>query len=279
MKLEYVQGLSWPGDRSKPNDDAFCHADRIAAVFDGATNLGDPVLPSDSDAAWIARKGAERLIANEVLGARGALARTARDAERDFNATKLCEPERYEIPCAAMMLIGVEGNSLLALWFADCAALVQRPGEKVQLIGDAMEMRAKESRNIARIAADIGQPPVASAAQARLLPIIRDSRSRKNTPQGSWAFGPQADCAEHANALAFDAPVGTHILICSDGFLAAASDYQLYDIDGLMAAALGEGLRPLMEQIRQVEEDDPTGLRFARFKKSDDATALLLRLV
>jgi hypothetical protein len=279
VKLEYIQGLSWPGDRSKPNDDAFCHADSIAAVFDGATNLGDPVLPSDSDAAWIARKGAERLIANEVLGARGALARTARDAERDFNAAKLREPKRYEIPCAAMMLVSPEENGLLALWFADCAALVQRPNEAVQLIGDALDIRAKEAGNIAKIAAEMNLPPVESAARARGLPLLRDSRSRKNTPQGSWVFGPQADCAEHAKSLAFDAPLGTHVLICSDGFLAAVSDYGLYDLDGLMAAALREGLRSLMEQIRQVEEEDALGRRFARFKKSDDATALLLRLV
>src|SRR6185312_8035371 len=129
MKLEYVQGLSWPGDRSKPNEDAFCHAPTVAAVFDGATGIADsPVLPADSDAAWIARKGAERLIANDVLGARGALARTARDAERDFNATKLREPaERYELPLASMMLVAPEGDAFLALWFGDCAAVVQRP--------------------------------------------------------------------------------------------------------------------------------------------------------
>jgi len=49
MRLEYVAGLSWPGDPAKPNDDAFCHGERLAAVFDGATSLNDPLMPVDSD--------------------------------------------------------------------------------------------------------------------------------------------------------------------------------------------------------------------------------------
>lgn len=280
MKLEYVSGISLPGDRTKPNDDAFCHSDTIAAVFDGATNLGDPVLPSDSDAAWIARKGAERLIANDILGGRGALARTARDAERDFNKTKLRDPvDRYELPRAAMMLVAPEVGGFLALWFGDCAALVRRPGEAVQLIGEAMEKRNRESARAAKLAADMGIDPTAGINHPEILPTLRKSRNRANTAEGSWAFSPTAECADHAHALAFDAPARTHILICSDGFLAAASDYGLYDIDGLIAAALSEGLRPLVEQIRQVEEEDATGRRFPRFKKSDDATALLLRVL
>src|SRR6185312_5044034 len=112
MKLEYVEGLSWPGDRTKPNDDAFCHAETIAAVFDGATGIGEaPILPADSDAAWIARKGAELLIRYDILGARGALGRAAADAARDFNAAKLREPaETYELPLAAMMLVAPEAD-------------------------------------------------------------------------------------------------------------------------------------------------------------------------
>jgi len=281
MKLEYVEGLSWPGDRSKPNEDAFCHADTIAAVFDGATGVGDgPVLPADSDAAWIARKGAERLIANDVLGPRGALRRAAKDAERDFNAAKLREPAgRYELPISSMMLVGPENDRMLALWLGDCAALVQRPGEKTQLLGPDFERRAREPRNIARIAAELNVAPVASAERARFLPALRKSRNRVNTAEGSWAFSPDAACAEHAHALEFDAPAGTHILICSDGFLSIACDYARYDVDGLINAAMKNGLRSVFEEIRGIEDGDPDGRRFPRFKKSDDTTALLLRVV
>jgi serine/threonine protein phosphatase PrpC len=280
MNLEYIRGVSWPGDRAKPNEDAFCHAETIAAVFDGATSIGDPVLPADSDAAWVARKGAEKLIAYDVLGGRGALKRAVRDLVRDFDATKLRKPnEPYEIPRASMMLVAPEEQHMLALWFGDCAALVQRPGEPVQLIGDAMEKRRRETSFVARLAADAGVPPTAGSSDPRFLPAARAARNRQNTVEGSWAFLPDLACVEHVKALAFDAPKDTQILLCSDGFLALVSDYGRYDADGLMAAVLDRGLRALLEELRSIEDTDPEGRLFPRFKKHDDATALHLRIV
>jgi hypothetical protein len=280
MKLDFVEGLSWPGDRTKPNDDAFCHADTLAAVFDGATGINDsPLLPVDSDAAWIARRGAEGLISHQALGARAALRQAAVEAEQDFNRLKLrALAERYELPLASMMLIGVEDDALLALWFGDCAALVRRPGERVQLLGDAFDKRAREAGRAARLAKKMGISPTSGPNRPEFLPSLRQSRNHVNTVAGSWAFSPNAQCAEHVQALPFTAPAGSDILICSDGFLALASDYRRYDVDGLMDAVLAKGLRALLEEVRRVEEDDAEGRAFPRFKKSDDATALLLKL-
>jgi serine/threonine protein phosphatase PrpC len=280
MKLEYVEGLSWPGDRTKPNDDAFCHSEIIAAVFDGATGISDPILPADSDAAWMARKGAEGLIRYDVLGARGALRRAAADAARDFEAIKLRPvKETYELPLAAMMLVAPEEDHLLALWFGDCVALVKREGQPAQLIGDAIESRSHESKRAARLAKEYGISPTSGPNRPEFLPALRKSRNRVNTVPGSWAFSPNPECADHVQSLSFEAAPGTHILICSDGFLALASDYERYDVEGLMNATLTKGLRSLLDEVRAVEETDADGSHFPRFKKSDDATALLLRLV
>jgi serine/threonine protein phosphatase PrpC len=200
------------------------------------------------------------------------------DAERDFNATKLREPaERYELPIASMMLVAPEGQRMLALWLGDCAALVQRPGEITQLIGDDFVRRAREGQRAARFAQEFDVAPTTGKRDA-FLPAMRKSRNRVNAAEGRWAFSPDAACADHAQSLAFDALPGTHILICSDGFLSLACDYGRCDVDGLMTAALG-GLRPVLEEIRAIEEADADGRRFPRFKKSDDATALLLRVV
>ena len=109
MKLEFITGLSWPGDPAKPNDDAFCHAENVAAVFDGATSLGEPILPVDSDAAWVARRGAEGLIAHANHPLREALVRAAADAEHDFIALRTRTPrETHELPLASMMAVGIE---------------------------------------------------------------------------------------------------------------------------------------------------------------------------
>jgi hypothetical protein len=149
----------------------------------------------------------------------------------------------------------------------------------VQVIGDALKKRRSETALVAKLAEEAGIAPTSGSSDPRFLPAARQSRNRQNTAEGSWAFSPDPACAAHVKALTFDAPEGTDILLCSDGFLALATDYGRYDIDGLMAAALGRGLRPLLEEIRSVEDADPQGRLFPRFKKSDDATALQLRVV
>jgi len=46
-----------------------------------------------------------------------------------------------------------------------------------------------------------------------------------------------------------------------------------------MARAEGDGLAPLLREIRRVERDvDPNGLQFPRYKRSDDASAILVRV-
>ena len=64
MPFEILDTFSLPGDPFKPNDDAFAHTHNAAVVLDGATGLGDPLMPGASDAAWIAHFGARRLMAH-----------------------------------------------------------------------------------------------------------------------------------------------------------------------------------------------------------------------
>jgi serine/threonine protein phosphatase PrpC len=74
------------------------------------------------------------------------------------------------------------------------------------------------------------------------------------------------------------APEETIVLLCSDGFLALASDYERYDADALLAACLSRGLKPLCDELRDIERGDREGRRFPRFKVSDDATAVVVRI-
>jgi hypothetical protein len=280
--FDVLDMLSLPGNPAKPNDDAFCHSETLAAVFDGATGLGEQILPVDSDAAWIARRGAEGLILHEAanLAPREILRRAAADAEKQFLELRLRPPaETYEIPFASMMFVSQKGNGIEALWFGDCAALVKPPRETTRIVGDALDKRAAEAARVAKLASARNLPPAAGVNRTEYLPALRAARNCVNTAEGNWAFSPDARCADHAQSLAFAAPPGTRILLVSDGFLALASDYGRYDADGLLEAATSKGLRALYNEIREIENADPEGRKYPRFKKSDDATAILLKVV
>lgn len=281
MSFALLDSLSLPGNPAKPNDDAFAHFENAAVVMDGATGLGDRLLPGQSDAAWLARFGANRLMAHLKDGAtaQGAVAAALADAERSFAALRRRAPaETYEIPFASMMLAVKNAGGFDALWFGDCAALVKRGPAPAFVVGEAFDKKAGERARVVKLAAEKGLSPAAGINRPEYLAALRKVRNRVNTEKGGFLFGPDARAAEHVQMKRVAAPSGTLVLLASDGFLALASDYGRYDLDSLMAAAETKGLAALAREIRAIEDADPEGTKYPRFKKSDDATAVLLRV-
>ena len=281
MPFDVIDSLSIPGDPAKANEDAFAVEGNAAVVLDGATGLGENLLPGPSDAAWIAHFGARRLMAHLKGGDTPdkALRQALAETEKSFVGLRRRPPkEKYEIPCASMMLVCAMEAGFEALWFGDCAALVQRPGEPVEIIGEAFDKRAAEARRAALLSKEKGIAPAAGLSRAEFLPHVRAARNKLNTGKTGWLFSPDAHAAEHAVKKRFAAPAGALLLLATDGFLALASDYGATDAQGLMEAAENDGLKALGEEIRALETEDSDGRRFPRFKKSDDATAVLLKI-
>src|SRR3954470_5616054 len=138
MKLELLDSLSLPGDPAKANEDSFGHDGVAAVVIDGATPLGDSLMPGPSDAAWIAQFGARRLMAHlkEGDGARKALRATLGDAQKSFEALRRHEPEEiWQMPGASMMLAVSAEEGMEFLWDGDCAALIKQNDAAVTVIG------------------------------------------------------------------------------------------------------------------------------------------------
>ena len=108
MTFVLVDQLSLPGDAAKPNEDALGHDGRAALVMDGATMLGDGLMPGPSDAAWIAQFGTRRVLAHlrDGAGARKALRAALEDAKKSFAALRRAPPEdMWQTPAASMMLV------------------------------------------------------------------------------------------------------------------------------------------------------------------------------
>jgi hypothetical protein len=281
MKLELIDSLSLPGNPEKANDDAFGYREHAAVVLDGATGLGENFLPGPSDAAWLARFGANRLMAYMADGAtpQDAVAAALFDAQTSFERLRRREPtERYEMPFASVMLAGVAGTGLDLLWYGDCAAIVGHEDGSAEIIGEAIEKRARESARVKKLADSQGAAAAAVGVRDTFLPALRAARNTVNTTKGGYLFGPDVVAADHAKTQHVNVTSGTHLLLVSDGFLALASDYGRYDVAGLLAAAIGKGLPELVRELREIEDGDPEGRTFPRFKKCDDATAVLLKV-
>jgi serine/threonine protein phosphatase PrpC len=283
MRLEMIESLTIPSDPAKANEDSFAVAGKAAAVFDGATGLGERLMPGPSDAAWIAQFGARRFRAYAEAGAKDAqgdirdwLRGAAADAEKSYKALRRRAPvENYEIAYASAVMAAIEYDGLHVLWFGDCAALLRDESGAFTLLGDIMTKRDSERARVEMLSQSTGRGPAAPGVRDEFLPALRHARNRVNTAD-EWLFAPDIRCADHAKHARVTVTPGSQLLLASDGFLALASDYDAYAPETLLAACAERGLAALAEELRAIEASDPDGVRFPRFKRSDDATALLL---
>jgi hypothetical protein len=274
MTFILLDSLSLPGEAA--NEDAFGQDDHAAVVMDGATSLGDGLMPGPSDAAWIAQFGARRLLAHlrDGEGPRKALRGALADTQKSFEALRRMPPEAmWQTPCASMMLAARSKDGVEFLWFGDCAALVQTD-KAVTVIGDGFDSKVQESLTAAQAAKDNHKP---ATAREHHIDLLRARRNRLNSGN-SWLFSPDEKAAAHVSRRIMKAPMAAHLLLASDGFLALATDYGAYNADTLMAAAQDKGLAALGAELRAIEAADAQGEKFPRFKTSDDSTALLLKL-
>jgi serine/threonine protein phosphatase PrpC len=278
VQFKLLDSLTLPGDPAKPNEDAFAHTPNMAVVFDGATGLGERLMPGASDAQWIAQFAVRRLRAYAQEGENGPrewLHDAAFDAATSFEALRRREPaEKYETPYGSLMLAGLGETSLDLAWFGDCAALLRNASGAFSMIGEAVEKRARESGRAAKASAS----PAAAGVRDEFLPALRAARNKVNTQGYDWLFAPDPACADHARAKTIAAAPGTTLLLASDGFLALAADYRRYTAEALLDAVIARGLAALGEELRAIEAGDPDGRAFPRFKRNDDATALLLSI-
>ena len=280
MAFELLESLSLPGDPAKANEDSFGHEAGAAVVLDGAAPLGERLMPGPSDAAWIAQFGARRLLAHlrDGDGARKALRGALADTQKSFEALRRMPPEEiWQTPCASMMLAVESDEGAEFLWYGDCAALVQQGDGAVIVVGENFDKRAAEAQRAQKIAREKKLSPAADLSRPEFLEVLRAARNRINSGN-SWLFSPEVKAAAHASRRVIRLAPGAMLLLMSDGLLALASDYGAYSADSLMAAAQGKGLAALGAELRAIEAGDPGGDKFPRFKKSDDATALLLKV-
>jgi serine/threonine protein phosphatase PrpC len=279
MTFVLLDSLSLPGNPAKTNEDAFASSTSAALVLDGATPLGDPLMPGPSDAAWLAQFGARRLMAhlNDGDAPKDALAHTLADAAKSFEALRRHPVrEKWQTPCASLMLVVENPAGLECLWFGDCSVLVQH-NDACDIIGDAFDRRDQEAGSARRMAKEKNLKPAPDLNRVALMDVMRASRNRINSGK-NWLFSPEPRAAAHVSRQLVTCVPGTLLLLASDGFLALATDYGAYDSMGLVTAAKAKGLAALGEELRAIENADAMGEKFARFKKSDDATALLLEI-
>lgn len=272
MHFDLIQSLSLAGSSSTPNDDRAGSARAHAWVIDGATDLGPPGLVGEQGgAAWLAS-----VAQAAFAGSAGESIDTIYDDvishildawERD----RTREPEgRWELPLASALAVYVGEGRLACAWYGDCVALLRR-GDAVSRLGPFQAERMPETALATSLAEHgLGSPK-------RSAPILENLRAGRGAP-GKRVLSVDPEHMTVLDGADMPCAPGDELILMSDGYAALIDDYGAFDETGLFEAIRARGLAAVAEELRAIEAADIACTRFPRFKTSDDATALWLRI-
>jgi hypothetical protein len=251
-------------------------------IFDGVTGInGTNILPSGSDARWLverAGKHLQRLAGTDksLQTILGSLVDVLIDDWRAASAG-IRIPHDYDPPAACLILVKRYGNGWKGLRLGDSCLLARSSA------GDHRVMAASPNNAFDHWLAKEAQARRdqgifdTDALLAEFRPQLEVSRSKRNTPKGYSIL--EADRAALAIPEFFDLDSPEAVLLCTDGFYRAVDHYDLYSNDSLMRACEREdGVLQVLDRIRAVEAADPSCKKYPRFKPSDDATAVTLKM-
>lgn len=264
MPFELLQSISIQGSHGRPNDDRVGADGTRAWVIDGATDLAAPgLLGAQGGAAWLAAALSTEYAAADDADLTATCRAVFARVEARYHRERTREPvAAWEIPKAAFAAVHLIGSTLQVAWSADCAVL----------LGTHWCTPAPDSSTEAAAARALGAGP------ERTAQVLADRRSHRAQPEHE-AIRPDAAGAFAATRfIQTQVAPGDHLLLMSDGMSCLVSDYARYDAESLMQAALTRGLAELVTEIRQIEAEDADCTRYPRFKVSDDASAILLRI-
>jgi hypothetical protein len=274
--LTFVESLSLAGDRAKQNDDAVGYAHQRGWVIDGATDLHDaPLTGWASDAAWIAHCANADFHANAHLDLHDML-NVAVDVliARFKDVAGALPAEKWKSPIASLAMVAETALGVVGLDLGDCRVFALDADGAVHVAGGPGDAGDHEMK-LAAQQTDKHKPLLERTATIEML---RKTRASLNREGSHWTFGLEPECVKHARTWTLRLKRPAHVLLMTDGFSSLTDRYGAFDAAGLVQAAIDKGLQELGREIRSIENADAASDLHPRFKKSDDATALLLRL-
>ena len=258
------QELCRPG--AEVNEDLVWHDRHYAAVLDGSSTLAG----ATHDAVGFVELFAKRFAAQAVRDMTLASCVNAAIASLRDEFVPSSYPEGI-VPSAAGAFVRETDDALEVLSVADCTVVVLlRDGSTATVRDSAIDQLDAQ---VIKLACDIRSSTGQDISDVMRLPEVRAAllanRRLMNAPHGYRVLASNMRPLK-GRSTRFDKADVERVLVHSDGFDRAAARLDLKDPE--------LSLETLYQKLRAEELADPRLNDIPRFKISDDASALLLRI-
>jgi hypothetical protein len=256
------------GAPDRVNEDWVAASPDAVIVLDGVTAPRVASRGCTHPVAWFTQQLGGRLfvLLGESLDMQDILA-AAIDQVAELHRD-MCDLDSPGVPAAAVAMVRRRGDGVLDyLVLADTVVVIDA-GTEIRVVSDSRVDHAAPEALAATRDEAIGTPEHRAAVARMSVEQLK----KRNVPGGYWVAAAERDAA--FNALVGQVPAGDvrRVAIFTDGASRAVDTFQQMDWAACLDYLQEHGPRGLIRHVRDIEETDPAGARWPRFKVSDDAT-------
>jgi hypothetical protein len=261
------------------NEDIAGYTSTAAWVIDGASGVGENLIPAPSDAHWFARHvdtELRNLLTREpMMPFENLFAEViARCATTYATLARRPAAGRHELPSAAIAFMRILSDRIELATLGDCQILyASQSGGLVAEHGNGGHIGPFEERTKAAARAIVARNPDISATALfeELRPHLTQNRASMNVEGGYWVLGLQLAAIEHADRI--ELPLGNwEFALASDGFLRLSDLFGRLERSALLSIKHADLFEHWYADLRQFEHAHNSLADYPRAKVADDAT-------
>lgn len=262
------------GSPDRVNEDWVAASPNAVIVLDGVTAPRVATRGCQHPVSWFTQELGGRLLVllGEDLDLPDALA-AAIDQVAELHRDT-CDLESLGVPAATVAIVRTRENvSLEYLVLADTTIVIDTDAE-LRVVSDARVEDAAPEALAATKAEAIGTPE----HQAAVARMSVEQLKKRNVPGGYWVAAADREAAFNAVVGAVPIEQVRLVALFTDGASRVVDTFQDMDWPACLDYLQEYGPRALIRHVRRIEETDPEGATWPRFKVSDDATVAIVEM-
>ncbi|MGH3493198.1 MAG: hypothetical protein ACRDQ1_08165 [Sciscionella sp.] len=260
-----------PGSPDKPTEDFVAACPGVALILDGLSSPPDLGTGCVHGTPWYVAQLGTRLLAGAATRPAESLEQITADVIEAVAALHrgTCDLAHPGTPSSSIALLrqGAEQIDYLSV-FDSVIVLATACGPRI--VTDLRVDSYAQDEHKATTQYAIGTEEHRLAVSR----LVAAQRPFRNQPHGYWVAGAVAETARHAVTGSVPRDEVSSAAILSDGASCLVDRFGAGDWARLLDRLGTSGPDIVLDQVRAVEESDPLGERWPRYKRSDDATVV-----
>jgi hypothetical protein len=265
-----VSFATCPGSVSRSNEDFAAASPSVAVVLDGLS--APPALGTGCihGTPWFVVQLGTLLMSAAATAAEEPLQDLVASAIRRVADSHVhtCDLEHPGTPSSSLAILREQDQIVEYLLLFDSVIVADGPSG-LTVVTDRRVDAFAQQEHLATREHPIGSP----AHRDRVQQLVAAQRHHRNQPGGYWVAGAKPMAAYLAVTGSWLRAQVRRAALLSDGVSCLVEVYAAMDWTELLDSLQQHGPAHIICRVRELEDADPTGARWPRYKRSDDATA------